>query len=226
MIGRRLPGQFLGTESRDPTHLQHEVSYLACLRMDERTKTAHSAFMSLCLLVDIFAVGLCIGAKQHFPKGKPQLDYEAMFQDSDYHYHSHLGVAFTIAALLYLLAGKAMITTGRRCMDYGNPSKLGAAHTKAITFFTLKWVSSIAAGACLLAVLVLNIQQIRDPVRGTSTITSEARGGKVADAGIGFALLSLISSVSYYIFYAKATKELKENAPFSTQIMPLLIVSK
>lgn len=187
--------------------------------MDERTKTAHSAFMSLCLLVDIFAVGLCIGARQHLPKGKPRLLYEAIFQDSG----PDLGVAFTIAALLYLLAGKGMITIGRRCMDYGNHLKLGAAHTKAISFFTLKWVSSIVAGACLLAVLGLNIPQIRDP---TSTITSEARGVKVADAGIGFASLSLISSVSYYIFYAKATEELTENTPSSTQITSLLIVSE
>ncbi|KAJ8498612.1 hypothetical protein OPV22_009164 [Ensete ventricosum] len=163
-------------------------------------------------LVQILAVALCltafgfaIAAERRRSTGTIETD---KFNATYCVYDSDVATGYGVGAFLFLLSSQSLLMGVTKCMCFGKPLAPGGNRAWSIIYFASSWLTFLIAEACLIAGATKNAYhtKYRHVVYAQSWTCESLRKG-VFVAGAVFVVFTMILSVYYYMYFAKATSQ-------------------
>ncbi|XP_024397733.1 uncharacterized protein [Physcomitrium patens] len=167
--------------------------------------------LGVALILDITAFGLALGAMAKRSKAKPT-DAVPGYLTCEYTKDTATGLA--ALALVFLFFGHVLVTVVTSCMCFGKAVyNAGFSRVCAIFLFIFSWLTFIVSEIILLyGAVVNNIRtkgQVDIGVVGENENYCRQMKKAIFAAGAAFTFLTMVFSLLYYVFQAKA--ESKDN---------------
>eukprot|EP00246_Nothoceros_aenigmaticus_P014669 TRINITY_DN5745_c0_g1_i1.p1 TRINITY_DN5745_c0_g1~~TRINITY_DN5745_c0_g1_i1.p1 ORF type:complete len:192 (+),score=20.44 TRINITY_DN5745_c0_g1_i1:389-964(+) len=158
------------------------------------------------IVLDLIAFGLAIGGEIKRSTAAGTEDESVITGDYVYcKYKSDKASGFGAGAILFLLAGQAVVMSVTKCLCCGCPYKPGAARFFAVVSFILVWVTFFLAEVFLVIASAKNTVHTKKAFElGSEELTCKQLRKGIFNAGAAFSFLTMVLSVIYYIFITKA----------------------